>query len=284
MKVNDNITLFAGGQPGSSAATEGAGREQENRKTVFAGNLKNNQEGTLQDRIAEKKARAQEKALKVVGEVLHGEMKIDESMEKSRQHVKELAEESRELQSGLEDIDRRQEALEKAKANGEISEEQYLQDKKDLDQERMTQEQKLAQAQGQIRGENASIRGTRLERLKHHPMADARKQADGIMDAARDEAIGMARQEGQEHIDEEAEKREEQAEEIKEEREEKKELLEKQKEKREEEEAWIEELSPGEFSDLTKSTEDVQKEVQDILRKMNLLDEDIKGAAVDESL
>lgn len=284
MKVDNNITLYAGGQAGSSAATDGTDREQENRKTVFAGNLKNNQEGTLQDRIAEKKAKAQEKAMKVVGEAFHTDLKIDEGMEESRRHVKELTAESRELQNGLEDIDRRQEVLEKAKANGEIGEEQYLQDMENLKQERKVQEQKLAQAQGTIQGENASIRGTRIERLKHHAMADARKQADDIMDAAREEAIGMGWQEGMDHVDEEAEKREEQAEKIKEEREEKEEQLEKQKEKREEEEAWLEELSPEEFSDMTKSAEDVQKEVQDMLRKMNLLDEDIKGAAVDESL
>ena len=283
MKVDNNITLYVGAQPGSTAM-EGTDREQENRKTIFAGNLKNNQEGTLQDRISEKKAKAQEKAMKVVGEVFHTDLKIDESMEESRQHAKELTEESRELQNGLEDINRRQEVLEKAKENGEISEEQYLQDMENLKQERKVQEQKLAQAQGTIQGENASIRGTRIERLKHHAMADAQKQADEIMDAAEQEILGMAWQEGMDHVDGEAEKREEQAEEIKEEREEKKELLEKQKEKREEEEAWIEELSPEEFSDLTKSAEDVQKEVQDILRKMNLLDEDIKGAAVDESL
>lgn len=283
MKVDNNITLYVGGQPGSSA-TEGTGRERENRKTIFAGNLNNNQEGTLQDRIAEKKAKAQEKAMKVVGEAFHTDLKIDEGMEESRQHVKELTEENRELQDGLEDISRRQEVLEKAKANGEISEEQYLQDAENLNQERKVQEQKLAQNQGVIQGENASIRGTRLERLKYHHMADAWQQADEIMDAAEQEILGMAWQEGVDHADEEAEKREEQAEEIKEEREEKKELLEKQKEKREEQETWIEELGPEEFSDLTKSAEDVQKEVQDILRKMNLLDEDIKGAAVDESL
>lgn len=284
MKVDNNITLYAGGQPGNSAATDGTDREQENRKTVFAGNLKNNQEGTLQDRIAEKRAKAQEKAMKVVGEAFHTDLKIDEGMEESRRHVKELTEENRVLQDGLDDIDRRQEALEKAKENGEISEEQYLRDMDNLKQERKVQEQKLAQNQSVIQGENASIRGTRLERLKYHHMADARKQADDIMDAVGQEIIGMLQQEGMDHVDEEAEKREEQAEKIKEEREEKKELLEKQKEKREEDEAWLEELSPEEFSDMTKSAEDVQKEVQDMLRKMNLLDEDIKGAAVDESL
>lgn len=284
MKIDNNIILFAGAQSGRSTAAESGEQEQAGRKTVFAGNLNRNQESTLRDRIAEKKARAQEKAMKVVGEAFHGEMKIDEGMEESRQRVKELREECKELQGGLNDLDRRRETLDAARENGEIGEEEYQQELEDLKQEKLTQEQKLAQSQGEIRGENASIRGTRLERLKYHPMADAWKEADAIMDAAGDEVIGMAVQEAVDHVDEEAEKREEQAQKIKEEREEKKELLEKQKERKEEAEVWLEELSPGEFSDLTKSSEEVQKEVQDMLRKMNLLEEDIKGAKVDETV
>lgn len=284
MKVDSNIILYAGAQPGRSAAMEGGEQEQESRKTIFAGDLNRNQESPLRDRIAEKKAKAQEKAMKVVGEAFHKELKIDEGMEESRQRVKELKEECKELQGGLEDLDQRQETLDAARENGEIGAEAYQQELEDLMQERMAQEQKLGQNQGQIQGENASIRGTKLERLKHHPMADAWKEADAIMDAANKEVISMAVQDAVDHVDEEAEKREEQAQEIKEEREEKKELLEKQKENREEEEAWVEELSPREFSDLTKSSEDVQKEVQDMLRKMNLLEEDIKGAKVDETV
>ena len=286
MKVDNNITVYAGSQPqgrlsGAAELNDGE-KAQEKRKTVFAGNIMPNQQGTVKDRIAERKAKAQEKAMKAVGEAFAGELKVDEGMEESRQHVKELNEERRELQSGLEDIDRRREAIETAKENGELGEEEYLQDVEQVQQERFTQEQKLAQNEGQVIGENASIRSTRLERLKHHPMTEAWKQADAIMDAAGDEAVSMALREGLDHVDEEKEKREEQAEEIKEEREEKEKLIEKQKEKREEAEIFIEELSPGEFSDLTKSSEDVQKEVQDMLRKMNLLEEDIKGAAVDE--
>lgn len=277
MKVGDNMTLYVGAQPGNSAAMEG-------RKTLFAGDLNRNQESPLRDRIAEKKAKAQEKAMKVVGEAFHGELKVDEGMEKSRQHVKELKEERIELQGGLEDIEKRQETLDAARESGEIGEEAYQQELSDLRQERLAQEQKLGQNEGQIQGENASVRSTRLERLKHNPMARAWKEADAIMDAANKEVLSMAVQDGVDHVDEETEKREEQAEEIKEEREEKKELLEKQKERREEEETWVEELSPQEFSDFTKSSDDVQKEVQDMLRKMNLLDEDIKGAAVDEAL
>ncbi len=285
MRADNNVTLYVGARPGANAAAmEGAGREQEERKTVFAGNLNPNQNMPLQDRIAEKKAKAQEKAMKIIGDTFHTDLKIDEGMEESRQHVKELTKEQVALRGELDDIAKRRETLEKAKADGEVNEEEYRTEMEILRQEEMVQNQKLGQNQGQIQGENASIRGTRRERLKYHHMVNAQNSADAVMDAAGDEILGMLQQEGMDRIDEEAEKREEQAEEIKEEREEKKELLEERKEKREEAEAWIEELTPEEFSELTMSSEDVQKEVQDMLRKMNLLDEDLKGAAVDESL
>ena len=54
MKVDSNITLFVGGQPGDSLATEGSGKKQENRKTIFAGDL-NPQENSLQSRIEQRK-------------------------------------------------------------------------------------------------------------------------------------------------------------------------------------------------------------------------------------
>jgi len=285
MRADNNVTLYVGARPGvNTAAMEGAGREQEERKTVFAGNLNPNQDMPLQDRIAEKKAKAQEKAMKIIGDAFHTDLKVDEGMEESRQHVKELTEEQVALRGELEGIAKRRETLEKAKADGEVSEEEYRQEMETLRQEEMVQNQKLGQNQGQIQGENASIRDTRRERLKYHPMVKAQNSADAVMDAAGDEILGMLQQESMDHIDEEAGKREEQAEEVKEEREEKEEQLEERKEKREEAEAWVEELTPEEFSELTMSSEDVQKEVQDMLRKLNLLDEDLKGAAVDESL
>ena len=283
MKVDQNITLFVGGQPGNSLTTEGAGKKQENRKTVFAGDL-NDQGGTLQDRIEQKKKEAQKQALKIVSDVFEGDASIDEDMENRRQNVKNLAEDRKRLMEEKAGVEARSEDLEKAFEAGEISEEDYAAEKGNLSEEQKVREKELDANESQIMQENAVIAGTRIERLKHDPMVEAQKEAADIMDAARDEIIGMIREEGKDHVDEETEKREEQAEEIKEEKKEKEELLEKQKEKREEEETWIEELSPEEFSDLTKSSDDVQKEIQDMLRKMNLLDEDLKGAAVDESM
>lgn len=282
MKIENNITLYAGAQPGNSAAAEGTNEEQENRKTLFAGNL--NQGNTLQDRIAEKKAQAQQKAMKVVGEVFAADRALDEDMNARRQHVKDLSEERKVLQDEMAGIMERQETLEKARENGEIGEEQYAQEMENLREEQRIQDQKLNENQGTMESENATIRNTRIERLKHHAMTDAQAQAEDIMAAARDEIIGMVKEEGIDHADEEADKREEQAEAVKEEKEEKEQLLEKQKEKREEQETWLEEMGPAEFSELVKTDTDVQKEVQDMLKKMNLLDEDLKGAAVDQSI
>ncbi len=208
MKVDNNITLYAGAQPGSSAATEGTEKDRENRKTIFAGDLNRNQESPLRDRIAEKRAEAQEKAMKIVGEALHGDMKIDEGIEESRQHIEELKKEHTELRDGLENINQRQETLDAARENGEIGEEAYQEELEALNQERGVQAQKLGRCEGEIQGENASIRNTRLERLKHSPMVKAWDDADNVMKAANDEIVGMAMQEGLDHVDEEAEKRE----------------------------------------------------------------------------
>ena len=129
--------------------------------------------------------------------------------------------------------------------------------------------------------ENATIRSTRIERLKYHAMSDAQEQAEDILDAARDEIVGMVFEEGKDHVDEEAEEREEQVEEIKEEKEKQEEFIEDQKERREEEEELLENVPMEEMLSLDKIQSNVQQEVQNILDKMKLIAEDIKGAVVD---
>ncbi len=283
MKVDNNITLFVGGQPENSLTTEGAGKKQENRKTIFAGDM-NTQGGTLQDRIEQKKKEAQKQALKVVGDVFAGDKVIDEDMENRRQNVKELVEDRKRLAEEKAGVDAREADLEKAYEGGEISPEEYEAEKADLKEEQKVRDDELNDNENQIMQENATISGTRLERLKHHAMVDAQEQAEDILDAARDEIVGMVAEAGKDHVDEETEKREEQAEEIKEEKEEKEELIEEQKEHRKEEEELLEEMPTEEMLSLDQVQSDVKQEVQNIIDKMKLLAEDIKGAVVDENL
>ncbi len=282
MKVDHNITLFVGGQPGSSLATEGAGKKQEDRKTVFAGDL-NQQGGSIQDRIEQKKKEARKQAMKVVGDAFATDRTLDEDMENRAQNARELVEDRKQLREEMAAVDTRMEDLEKAFGAGEISPEDYETEKASLQEEKRVRDSELNDNEKLAMQETATIRGTRLERLKHHAMTDAQEQAEDVLDAARDEIVGMIVDEGKDHVSEETEEREEQAEEIKEEKEEREEFIEEQKEHRAEEEELLESMPTEEMVALDKIQSDVKQEVQNILDKMKLIAEDIKGAVVDEN-
>ena len=136
----------------------------------------------------------------------------------------------------------------------------------------------------QIEKENAVIRGIRLERLKKDPMLKTRIEAQQVMEAARDEAIGMVVEEAREHLDEKQEEEKEEAEAIKEKKEEQEKILEKRKEREDDLEELIEEMPLEEMSDLKNAQAEIQQEIQNMVSKMNLVAEDIKGAKVDEML
>lgn len=138
----------------------------------------------------------------------------------------------------------------------------------------------------EIEVENAVIRGTKLERLKQDPMVKAQAQAEDIMEAASKEIIGMLADEAKEHIDEEMEEKKEAAKEKAEEEKELEEKLEKIKEKKEESEELTEDIleAAEEMVQFDDVESDVQQEIKDLVSKMKLLEEDIKGAAVDKTI
>lgn len=149
----------------------------------------------------------------------------------------------------------------------------------------------------EIEMENAIISATRIERLKSDPMGDARKQADAVVEAASEEIVGMVMEAGVEHVDEKLEEQveaakeraeekeiqEERLENIKEQKEETQETVERSKKKQERVSEEIVETS-AELTDIDTKQAEVQKELQEIMDKMKLLAEDIKGAKVDELL
>lgn len=169
----------------------------------------------------------------------------------------------------------------------------------------------LDKAEGGIIGENASIRAVRIENLKHHAMLDAQQEAEKIKEAASKEATGMLMGEAQDHIAEELEEKKEEAEKKAEEKEEQEEKIEEQREKKEElqekieirreENREVEEIkqeqreNAREQADLIEDSQiystnqstlpsKVQTEIKAMLQKMKLLEEDIKGAKVDDAL
>ena len=194
---------------------------------------------------------------------------------------------------------------------------EYQQRSMDLDKSGDEYRKTIRVNDAHILEENAIIRNVKLERLKSSPMVKATKAADEIMDAASDEIKGMLMQEAKEHVEEVQEEEQKKAEEKAEkEAEEEKKIASVKKDKLENEEmiAKIKEnmedssqavnrdhsvqdtetsASPATQTGdaLTKQivqsdseTKDIQKELKDIMNKMKLLEEDLKGTTVDENI
>ncbi len=281
MKVENNVTLYVGAQPINATQAEQA-KNQENRKTVYAGNL--NMENALQDRIADRKAEAKEKAMKIVGDAFAGELALDAEVESHKNKIASLKEERKALEESSANLTARQEDLRAAFENGEVTQEDYDKESSELAEERKVIIRSQDENMGQMITEGRILYEIGQERLKSTPMLNAWKQADEVLEAAGEEIIGMVVEGAQEKLDEDAKVREKQAEKIEEKKEATEKLIEKRKERQEEQEELLEDMPVSDMISMDKMQEDVKAEVQDMLNKMKLVAEDIKGAAVDESL
>lgn len=180
-----------------------------------------------------------------------------------------------------------------------------------IDSDQSIYERRITSAEEQIRAGYASIRGIKIERLKQHTMTDAQKKADEVMTQASKDVIGMLTEEAKDHVDETYEEQREEAKEKAEEKEEQEEIIEDRREEKEELEARIDaqnaERHDAEAArkeqekdaredaelledmaaagmDVAGSADVVQGEIKEMLHKMKLLEEDLKGAAVDEEV
>lgn len=309
MRIEKNVSIYVG----NSSAEQTDGKKAEERKSIFAGEF---QKDTLQNRIENRRNQAREQAFKVVSDVWDGDRAIDADLKNRRDHIKALDAENKDLRQKIGELSEAQSSLQdKYHVEDGSKEQQDLELLRRVKSGNCTMEERKQAAvikQGglteyqehmlslddsikeyrdivdkndmQIEQENAIIRVTKLERLKHSPMVKAEKQAEEIMDAAGKEIIGMVVEDAKEHIDEENEKRKEQAEEIKEERKAQEELLEKRAERKKEQEELPENMPMEELLSAKQSQVNVQKEVQEIVDKMKLVAEDIKGAKVDREV
>lgn len=144
----------------------------------------------------------------------------------------------------------------------------------------------VTDAQNEIKTENAVINGIKLERLKTDPMGKAQKQADAILDAAGKEIIGMLLEEGREHIDEKQDEEKEKADKAIEKQEKLKERIDASNAKKKEQEELVEDVIEATEKLVSGSNKisDAKQEIKDMMNKMKLVEDDIKGAAVDSEI
>lgn len=204
---------------------------------------------------------------------------------KEEQDLKLLEKEVRSKMPGSEIIlsKEEKEQIAKIRENG-LSE--YQERSLDMLESETYYHQTVYEADIEIKTENQIISATELERLKSHAVIDAEKQADAIMDAASDEIVSMLVDEAKTHIDDEAEEKKEQAKAEKEKQEEVQEKIDAAKARRKESEELTEDILDGvqEASHMTSDVNQAQQEIKDMMNKMKLIEDDIKGAAVDKSV
>ena len=343
--INANDTIRPAANPQTSLF-QNINKTSVSGKTVFAGSLK------LPSMIDEKKEAAQKQAMKIVTDAFSGDRSLDKQEQSIRDDIKRFREENLEYQREIQKNETEVQELAKEYGVHPDSQEQKdleLLHKRSMfekgissemptpeEKERLaqidkngmteyqtramglfsrndTQQKKINDNNLLIQGSSAALSDMEIERLKTHPVLDAKKQADAIMEAASDEIKSMAIQGAKDHIDQLAEEEKERAKEKKEEKEEQEEKLDALAEKKAEMEALIEKnrehtaepsrtekrKTEDSIEDVLENAADLQKitagqdtstvqdqvnsEIQNILNKLSLLSEDIKGAAVDEA-
>ena len=273
---------------------------------------------SVTDPIATKKAQVRKKAMKIIGDAFAGESKIDDDMANRREKIgdstkaisdieasraalqdkfgvssdsqeqKDLELLAKGVETGFSGSDVRltkeeEEQIAKIKAAGLT---EYQQQSLALKKSEESYVNELADARNEIQTENAVIRQTKIERLKSNSMGAAFEQADAVMGAASDEIMGMLIAEGKDHIDEKQEEEKKTAEEAADKKKELEEKLQARKDEKNEQEELTKNIveAANKQAGGTDSVVQAQQEIKDMMNKLKLVEDDVKGAAVDQGI
>ncbi|MCM1308865.1 MAG: hypothetical protein NC223_09740 [Butyrivibrio sp.] len=321
MRVNNNTDIrlqTAADTAGMSRREKAAARAASGggKKGFFAGNIGSTGQGDYAERIEKRRKQAQKEIKKIIGDAWEGDKKIDADIAQLRSKAAELKSENRELEETIKNSEAEREALKAEYGIEDGSEEQKelellqraqdpianlskeewdkyseitargLTDYQQRSLEKYKYEtecrEKLQNNKLEIEGNLGTVRATKQARLEKDPMLEAQGAAEAVAEAASKDIIGMLKQEATEHIDEEYEKNLEAAKKKAEKKEEEEKLKAERDEKKEQLEKHIKELTEKLASGSV--SEDAQKEIQEMLDRLKLLDEDIKGSAVDANV
>lgn len=280
MKIAEKNGIFSVSF-GAMESTERQNRTNENRLSIFAGDLKQGSQETAVDR---KRREVREKATKVLLDKFEDDQKYEQDLDESRARIQDS-----------------QAVLKEAKENAEKAAEQLEGMGKDSDAYQscegyMKEQQKIMQeAENSIVSENAYIRGAKRGKLgEKYSMAHAVVAEEKILAAGSKEIMGVAVQESMEHINDLYQDNIEEAQKQKEEKEKQEERLEEIKEKQKELEQQVDAAKAEAVKEQEKTAEkaietvtgagDIEKELRKIQKEGELLDEEMKGLLVDSQL
>ena len=240
-----------------------------------------------QDKIAERRKAAQEKAMNIVKSAFAGEQLLDTSVAEMEDSIEKGKDE---MLAAKAEMNRIEAEKEKLKGNNFLSSEEYEKELAELNKSE-------AHFKGLIEDgkkyEDRTIRALsdiKIERAKANPMVAATEQAEDILAEAGEDIVNQLFKEAKEHMDAEAAKKEEAAEEKvakEKELEERIEAMKAEKEEQKDEDSPVMErleASTIQMVKVAETGEQVQKELKHIVDRLKLDLEDLKGAAVDEDV
>lgn len=240
-----------------------------------------------QDKIAERRKAAQEKAMNIVKAAFAGERILDASVEEMQTSIEKGKEE---MLAQKAELNRIAEEKEKLKGNNFLSSEEYERELVELNKAESHFKGLIADGKKYEDRTIQALTDIKIERAKSNPMVDATKEAEAALEAGGKEVIGMLFEEAKEHMETELEKKQEAAEKKAAEEKELEERIEEmraeKKEERDTETPAIEQLekSTRRMVKIAETGEAIQKELKNVVDRLKLDLEDLKGAAVDEEL
>ena len=239
--------------------------------------------------LDEKKAQAKKDAMKLIRNAFEGDQKISNEFNDKKRHVEELIKDKGEADKVINDIENERKMLRDEYGLTENSQEEKelkLLEKdfrsglpgsdvslseeerkavEEIKERGLTEYQsrsmeKLDYAKNyivksyantlEIQDENRSLGMMEREMLKNTSMIDAKKEAKKLEEELNEQAVTIAMDEAKDNIDSDFEEKKEGAESM---------------------------------SRITKSVDEAQQEVKEMMTKMKMLDEDIKGIEVDDN-
>lgn len=274
-------TLFIGERQITETKTPEEIQEGLEKGRVFSGKLQ-----FPQDKIAERRRQAQEKAINIVKTAFAGELGIDDEIAGMEESIEK---EKEEMLSNKAELNRVLERKAELETRNDLSEEEYRQELEELNKAESHFSGLLADGKKYEDRAIQAVNDIKLERLKSNPMGEAEKQAEKVTAEAGKEIVGMLYDEAREHLDNEREKLEEDAEKKAEKEEELEERIEAMRAEKEEKEKDAPELDDrqtvsGQIVKLAETNQTVQKELQQVVEQLKLDLEDLKGAAVDREI
>lgn len=238
-----------------------------------------------QEQVSERFVKAQKKALQKILDQMEDDCSYDDEM---AQHAKQASTYEDQLKQDREEIKNLQETRQQLLDQGVDAESQEI---VNMDEAISELKQNVQDNQKNIQAEEASIWATKKALLKVHPMYDAKKEAEQIVDAAVRDVLGDLQQEGVQKLDNDKEEQQKRMDDQKEEALEEKIRIQEMKEEEVRKEVDRENMENSVFSAVQQdiasvgmNIDSIQTDVKSLIQDQTFLDVDLKGLRVNKKV